>query len=75
MSYRRYHDGEEVFTLPKMEEEGLSGVAVVRREFVEFLVEAVRERGAAGLETGRRCVGLEVFAADIVLGNYGLTDC
>ena len=60
LSFRRYDDGREILTVPAKEEGRLKQLSVQRAELLDLLVNAVRERGAAKLETDKCCLGLKV---------------
>lgn len=59
-SFRRYDDGAEILTVPIPETGRMLQLPMHRAEFLELLVRAVTDRGAATLHTNKQCRKLEV---------------
>ncbi|ETN46504.1 uncharacterized protein HMPREF1541_00689 [Cyphellophora europaea CBS 101466] len=58
ISFRRHDDGGEVITIPLVETSTARNMSMARSEFLDTLIEAIRERNAATLHTSKRCVSL-----------------
>jgi salicylate hydroxylase len=67
ISFRRYDNSDDIYTIPLPGEEGARmQLSLHRAEFLELLVRAVRARQAAVLHTDKRCVHLEVIYGSFV---------
>jgi len=74
ISFRKFDDGSDVVTVPEPDAK-LKQLPVHRAEFLELLLETVREKGAARLHTHKRCRKLTVSVQNLVLSHiYRLTD-
>lgn len=62
ISFRRYDNGGDIVTVPSPsnDQQKIRQLPVHRAEFLEVLLSAVRERGAATLHTKKICRGVEV---------------
>ncbi|KAL9106507.1 MAG: hypothetical protein Q9227_008486 [Pyrenula ochraceoflavens] len=59
LSFRRFDNGDEIHTVPAKEEGRLRQLSVQRAEWLDVLVNTVKKRGAAKLETNKGCMGLK----------------
>lgn len=60
ISFRRWDDGGDIVTVPVDDKKPIRQLPVHRSEFLDLLVNAVREREAAALYTNKRCRSLSV---------------
>lgn len=60
ITFRKFDDGTDVVTVPSVETETVQQMPVHRAEFLDLLVETVRERNAARLHVNKRCRKLTV---------------
>jgi salicylate hydroxylase len=58
--FRKFDDGTEVVTVPSVDTEEVKQLPVHRAEFLDLLVEVVKQRHAARLHTNKRCRKLTV---------------
>lgn len=54
----RAQSGEEVVTIPSVETKTIRQIPMARSEFLDVLLDSIRERNAARLHTHKRCVSL-----------------
>lgn len=64
LSFRRYDTGAEVHTVRTPTEGNTAQLPMHRAEFLEVLLRAVEDRGAATLHTNKQCQALEVGSVD-----------
>lgn len=64
ISFRRYDTGAELVTIPSVETSKVRNTPVARSEFLDTLIDVIRERNAATLHTNKRCVGLSEQSPD-----------
>jgi salicylate hydroxylase len=55
ISFRRWDNGEDIVTVPVDDKKLIRQLPVQRSEFLNLLVDAVKERAAATLHTNKRC--------------------
>lgn len=60
ITFRKFDDGTDVVTVPSVETENLKQLPVHRAEFLDLLVDIVKENNAAQLHTNKRCRKLTV---------------
>ena len=75
-TFRRFDDGEEITTVmtPGEDKTKVRFAPMARSEFLDVLLEHVKERGAARLHTNKRCQDVQVCIVDIPrIGPIGLT--
>jgi salicylate hydroxylase len=60
ISFRRWDNGEDIVTVPVDDKKPIRQLPVQRSEFLDVLVNAVKERAAATLHTNKRCRRLVV---------------
>lgn len=60
ISFRRWDNGEDIVTVPVDDNKPIRQLPVQRSEFLDLLVNAVKERDAATLHTNKRCRKLVV---------------
>ncbi|OCT53996.1 Salicylate hydroxylase [Cladophialophora carrionii] len=53
--FRKFDDGSEVVTVPSVDTEEVKQLPVHRAEFLDLLVDVVKQRRAARLHTNKRC--------------------
>ncbi|KIY02000.1 uncharacterized protein Z520_02138 [Fonsecaea multimorphosa CBS 102226] len=53
--FRKFDDGSEVVTVPSVDTDEVKQLPVHRAEFLDLLVDIVREKDAARLHTNKRC--------------------
>ncbi|KAL7929231.1 hypothetical protein V8C35DRAFT_331899 [Trichoderma chlorosporum] len=66
LSIRRYDDGEEIVNI-KADDDEPSHLPVHRAEFLNLLVNTIKERATATLHSNKKCVGIEDVDDAIVL--------
>lgn len=55
ISFRRYHDGSDILTVPVDDQDKIRQLPVHRAEFLDLLVEVIKKRSAATLHTEKAC--------------------
>ncbi|KEF54067.1 uncharacterized protein A1O9_09862 [Exophiala aquamarina CBS 119918] len=55
ITFRKFDDGTDVVTVPSADTDGIPQLPVHRAEFLDLLVDIVREKNAAALHTNKRC--------------------
>lgn len=61
-TFRRYDTGDEVLTVPMPETGKMLQLPMHRAEFLDLLVQTIKQRGAATLHTRKQCRKLEVWS-------------
>lgn len=60
-THRRWDNGKEIVTVRADFDEGdIRQLSVHRAEFLDILLDAIKERGIATLHTNKKCIGLRV---------------
>ena len=62
ITFRKFDDGSDVVTVPSAETEGVKQLPVHRAEFLDLLVDIVKEQNTARMHTNKRCRKLTVCA-------------
>lgn len=70
ISFRRFDSGAELVTIPSIETTKARNTSMARSEFLDVLIEVVRERNAATLHTNKRCVSLSQPSIDEVTMHF-----
>jgi salicylate hydroxylase len=65
ISFRRWDNGEDIVTVPVDDKKPIRQLPVQRSEFLDLLVDAVKERAAATLHTNKRCRRLVVIISTV----------
>lgn len=60
ISFRRYDNGDEVLTVPSVDQGKVRQLPVHRAEFLDLLYQTINSRNAAMLHTNKACVGVKV---------------
>jgi salicylate hydroxylase len=60
ITFRKFDDGTDVVTVPSADTEEVKSLPVHRAEFLDLLVDNVKQRHAARLHTNKRCRKLTV---------------
>ncbi|KAK5196282.1 hypothetical protein LTS03_003964 [Exophiala xenobiotica] len=55
ITFRKFDDGTDVVTVPSVDEDDVKQLPVHRAEFLDLLVDTLKERNAARLHTNKRC--------------------
>ncbi|KIW16115.1 hypothetical protein PV08_06166 [Exophiala spinifera] len=55
ITFRKFDDGSDVVTVPSVDTDQIKQLPVHRAEFLDLLVDTVKERNAATLHTNKRC--------------------
>jgi salicylate hydroxylase len=69
-TFRRADTGEEVVTVPSPETSKIRSVPMARSEFLDILIDAIKERHAADLHTSKHCVRLSEPSPDAVTLHF-----
>jgi len=65
ITFRKFDDGTDVVTVPSADTEGIPQLSVHRAEFLDLLVDIVRQRNAASLHCNKRCRKLTVCICEV----------
>lgn len=60
VSFRRYDNAGDILTVPMRFKKAVGSTPVLRSEFLDMMREAIKERNAGTIHTGKKCVKVEV---------------
>jgi salicylate hydroxylase len=65
LAFRRSDNGAEIATVPVNDRDAIKQLPMQRSEFLDLLLDAIRERNAATLHTNKKCKRLAVNANSV----------
>ncbi|OAL40656.1 hypothetical protein AYO20_00392 [Fonsecaea nubica] len=68
ITFRKFDDGSDVVTVPSVDTDEIKQLPVHRAEFLDLLVEIVRQKNAAKLHTNKRCRRLTEQGDEVLIG-------
>ncbi|OAP65091.1 hypothetical protein AYL99_01063 [Fonsecaea erecta] len=67
ITFRKFDDGSDVVTVPSVDTEEIKQLPVHRAEFLDLLVDIVRQKDAARLHTNKRCKKLTEQGDEVLI--------
>ncbi|EXJ68584.1 uncharacterized protein A1O5_08378 [Cladophialophora psammophila CBS 110553] len=68
ITFRKFDDGTDVVTVPSVDTEDVKQLPVHRAEFLDLLVDIVKQKNAARLHTNKRCRKVTEQGDEVLIG-------